>query len=180
MRAQSFRRLWRSRFGQMRRLTFAGSVRYLCALASMIWSALVTRVRRCLELEQRLDQEGFDHPAKLSRVLEHAPGEGAVALALEADLLHRRQKRRPVPRVNVVFDRHQNGPPLLVDRPPQGPVAPVQRGRKVERGRGLKLLAPRGDHRHEGAGRGEIERRRQAPFAGDLPHKALPIVMAPK
>jgi hypothetical protein len=43
-------------------------------------------------LEPRLDQERFEEAAFLRRILEYAPGTGAVAAALLAELFERGQE----------------------------------------------------------------------------------------
>ena len=56
-----------------------------------------------LGLEPGFDQEGLQEQALFRHILENAPGVGAVALALMADLLDRRQKRRRILAGDPIF-----------------------------------------------------------------------------
>ena len=60
------------------------------------------------ELEPGFDQISLLEPPELAHILEDAPGEGAVALALLAEFVERAQEPRSVLRIDAILDLDQN------------------------------------------------------------------------
>ena len=132
------------------------------------------------EFKPGIDEKGLDEAPGLGRVLKQAPGERPIAFALIAEFVEGLQEFSAILRLDAIFDRHQNGSFIVFDLFRHDGNAPMQGGGKVDLRGGLQFPAPRQGNGERGADRGGKMRDLQALEAGDLPHAALPTVIAPK
>src|SRR5271157_3649454 len=90
----------------LRRDEISGLRRRLEELGYLIFHYLVGHGHARLakfEFERGMDEVGLDHLPAFVRVLEYMPGIGAVAPALEADILHRGEEGDAVLRIHHIF-----------------------------------------------------------------------------
>jgi len=105
------------------------------------------------ELKPRFDQVGFLEAAEFGHVLEHAPGERAVAAALLAQIVDGAQKALAILRIDPVLDLDQNRPAVVRDVLDRL-WPPVVEGRREIDGLGVvKLPGPGQRDGEERAGR---------------------------
>ncbi len=123
---------------------------------------------RVHELEPGFDQERLDEAADFGGVLEHAPGIGAVALALIAELVERGEEFDVVLGIDAILHGHQDRPLVVLDFSGELRRAPVHGGCEVEPFAGLKLPEPGQGNGDDRAGRRRIMGDRQALHPGDL------------
>src|SRR5580704_2646139 len=81
--------------------------------------------------EPGIQQERLDEAPLLSSILEHAPLIRSVAVAFTPQLVDRSEKRLAIARIDSVFDRHQDGPAIVVELMESNRRWPMHRRRQI-------------------------------------------------
>ena len=93
-------------------------------------------------LDPGFHEERFQHASLFGSIFKNAPRIGTVTATLLAELFDRREKRLTITRIDSVFDRHQDGPAIVVELMESNRRWPMHRWRQIDFSAGLQFPRP--------------------------------------
>src|SRR2546427_4314241 len=92
--------------------------------------------------EPGIQEERLEESPLLSSILEYAPLIRSIAVAFTPQLVDRNEKRLAIARIDSVFDRHQDGPAIVVELMESNRRWPMHRWRQIDFSAGLQFPRP--------------------------------------